>query len=99
ASNLAGSAQHALLAQAQTLGDRAAAEVVDDGAELRPVQALALLAPRHQCLRRPGDQAPTDERLVEPEAELAHVVGPFDHQVAPSGKVVADPAPVAVARA
>src|SRR4029078_11881915 len=99
ASHLACSAQHALLAQAQTLGDRAASEVVDAGTELRPVQALALVAPGHQGLRRPGDQASTDERLVEPEAQLAHVVGPVDHQVAPAGKVVADPAPVAVARA
>src|SRR6185295_18145107 len=99
ASHLAGSAQHALLAQAQTLGDRAAAEVVHAGTKLHPVQALALVPASHERLRRPGDEPTPDERLVEPEAELAHVVGPVDHQVAPTGEVLADPDAVPVERA
>src|SRR6476620_10012677 len=86
AANLAGAAEHALFAHPQALGHRAAPEVVDAGPELGPMQALVLVAARHQRLRGARDEASADERLVQPEPQLSHVVRPRDHQVTPAGE-------------
>src|SRR3954463_3524414 len=99
AAYLARPPEHALLAHPQAFGDRTAPEVVHAGAQLDPVQPFALVPRGHERLRRARHQPAPDECLVEPEPELAHVVGARDHQVAPSGEVIADPDAVAVERA
>src|SRR5262245_9247006 len=99
AADLAGALEDAFLTHPEALGDGPAPQVVDARAQLRPVQTFALVAACHQRLRRAGDEATPDESLVQPEAELADVVGPRDHQVAAAGEVVADPDAVAVERA
>src|SRR4051812_32415057 len=99
AADLAGSLEDAFLAHTEALGHRAAPQVVHAGAELDAVQTLALVPARHQRLRRAGHEPAADECLVEPEPELADVVGAADHEVAAAGEVVADPDAVPVERA
>src|SRR3954447_7838331 len=74
ASDLARTAQHALLAHAQALGDRAAPQVFHPRAQLDAMETLALVAARHQRLGGARDEPPTHERLVQPEPQLADIV-------------------------
>src|SRR5262245_53142417 len=99
AADLAGSLQHAFLAHAEPLRDRTAAEVVHTGAQLCPMQPLALVAACHQRLRGARHETPPDEPLVEPKAQLSHVVRSGDHQVTPAREIVAAPDAVPVERA